>query len=380
MVDLPHEVLFGVAYGLVTGLVPALAVGLLAAGVHTVAGRSLPVPVGGTAAAGAALAAGVGAGVLDTTIGASTGSRVGTAALVAFLLGVVATGVGTRVGTELPHGGPYRLVGGETLSADALEAVDAAGQVTIRPAGDIGSFEGYPPPGPALRTALSEAVWRLPADLQLTELERRLERRLRTDHDLSRVAVSVDGRGLATITAAPPLEGIGAALPEGHRGMVVDGPFPAGLTPGDGVAIDDGTVRGEVLSVRDTDRRRSGGRAVDHHFEDDPGDGRRLVVAVGTADSGGVLADADHRVIALPSRDDPVLEATSLLAGAGHPVRAIDLDDGSAEPPGTIGVRVDGRWRFPADGVSPTGADRAFVAGPPEETSASAVGPSGGGR
>jgi len=362
--ELPSEVLVGVAYGLVAGPVPALAIGLFAVAVQAVTGRSVPTLAGATVAAGAAIAVGVGMGVFEPAAGASAAPRVGTAAVVAGSLGAVAASAGTRIGTELPREGAVRLVGGETLSADALEAVDAAGQVTIRPAGEIGSFAGYPPPDPALRTALAEDAWRLPADLQLEELERRLERRIRTDHGLSRIDVSIDGRGLATIAAAPSLEGVGTELPAGRRGVAVGGPFPAGIGTGDDVAVDvgDGAVRGEVLSVHRSKRPPSDDCSGGRHLDDGSGDVERLVVAVDTADAGRLLADADRRVVALPSRNDPVLEATSLLAEAGHPVRAIDLDGATATPPGTIGVRTDGGWQFSVEGTVPDGVDRAFVA------------------
>lgn len=422
MVDLPYESLIGVSFGLLVGFVPALLVGVTAIGSRLVADRSLPVAAG-LAAVPIALGTGVAASVFDPGAGLAHGYRLMTAAIVVGILGVVAASQGTRIGAELPRDRSFPTVRGRALSADAIDAVDAAGHVTIRPTGSIREFEGYPSLSPDLRTALEAGSWRLPADLQLSELERRLERRLRTEYGLSKVDVSVDGRGRATIAAAPPTKGVAATLSDGTRAVTVSGLLPTGIEPGDRVAIDarsddgaavvgtdatDNPIRGEVRAIGDgVDVKNDPGTSADTEPETDArpaidvrsseasrryadagadGGWGSLTVIVETADAGRLLEAERCRIAVLPSGDTHAFEAAALLEEAGRPITAVEApDDGELEGDGaeTLGVHSGDEWEFtvesdgdtasdgdvdgeptdPNDGADRNPPDRAFVAG-----------------
>jgi hypothetical protein len=112
--------------------------------------------------------------------------------------------------------------------------------------------EGYPPLPDDLRTTVRDGEWTFPADLPLSELERRLEERLRNDRDLAEVAVSIDDRGRATVDAAPPLGALSRRVPQGKRAVSVDALVPTGLARRDEVTVStpDGEVEGTVLSAQ----------------------------------------------------------------------------------------------------------------------------------
>lgn len=409
MVDLPYESLIGISYGLLTGFVPALLVGLAAVGLGIATDRSLPVAAG-LATVPVAIGSGTIAGVFDPDPGSaaalSQAYRITMAAIVVGVLGVVATSQGNRIATELPQDRALPIVRGQALSADAIDAVDAMGQVTIRTTGSIREFEGYPSLSPALRRSLATGSWRFPADLQLAELERRLERRLRTAYGLSSVDVSVDGRGRATVAAAPPKRGVATALSDGMRAVTVAGLLPTGIEPGDRVAIRSGgnsshtdstePVQGEVLAIsgdtdgaatdRGTDAKTGTptvdstatsriGRAADAGFDGGQG---RLTVAVETSDAGRLLEADRYRIAVRSSGETPAFEAAALLSAAGQPVTVREpTDDGGVDGAETLAVHDGDEWTVVADrdsdatagaatadgGGAPTAADRVFVAG-----------------
>ncbi|RKD97606.1 hypothetical protein [Halopiger aswanensis] len=417
MTDLPYESLLGIAYGLLLGFGPALLAGLGVLAVGIGADRTLPLAAG-LATVPVAIGAGIVVGIFDPSAGLEHGPRVVLAATVAGTFGIIAVAQGNRIATELPRDRAVPLVRGTALSADAIDAVDAIGQVTVRSAGSIREFDGYPGLSPDLRTALADGSWRFPADLQLSELERRLEQRLRSTHDLSKVAVAIDGRGRATITAAPPTRAIATSLAGGTRAVTVTGLLPTGIEPGDRVAIgvagdSDGdesavtaTLEADVLAVcsaasseeGESDARSPsrpiGFRAADAGFEGGPG---RLTVRVAASDAGRLLGADRCRIAVLPSGDAPAFEAAALLEAAGRPITALEgrevLEDGDIglTADEVLGVHSGDEWAFvdgngsenrdgtvdtvdtsgatdtDTDRIAPTTATptRAFVATPP---------------
>ncbi|MEY7850972.1 hypothetical protein AB7C87_17430 [Natrarchaeobius sp. A-rgal3] len=382
MVDLPYETVLGVSFGLLVGFVPALAVGSIAAVVGL--GRDRPVPIAaGVVTVPIAIAAVVLLGALGSGSVLAQSYRVAMVALVSGVLGVVATSQGNRIATELPRDRAFPIVRGPALSADAIDAVDAIGQVTIRSTGAIREFDGYPPLSPTLRTVLEEGAWRLPADLQLSELERRLEQRLQTEHGLALVEVSIDGRGRATIAAAPPAKGVATTLGDGVRAVTVTGLLPTGIEPGDTVVVgnDETAVDGEVLAVgadptsereHDLEDGREMATAADGRHPADAGtDGgwRRLTVAVETTAAGDLLQERAYRIAVRPSGDNHEFEAATLLEAAGQPVTAFEPgDDETLEAAETLGVRTGDRWQFAVDDAVSGDVDRAFVTAPPRAT------------
>lgn len=376
---LPYETLIGVAYGLLVGVLPAICIGLLALTLQAGRDRRLPAAAG-VLAIPPALLTGFAVEIVAPAAGLEHATRTALVATVAGLLGVAATSLGARIGTELPRDRSLPLVRGPVLTPAAIDAVDAAGQVTIRPTGPVRSIDGYPTLPPSLRDALEEDTWRFPADLQLAELERRLARTLRTEFDLQRVDVAVDARGRATITAAPPANGLAGDLPEGMRAVPITGLVPTGVEPGDAVAVatTDATVSGEVLAVTGSGSAlESSDEGANATTIDEPST-RTLTVAVETADAGPVL-DADaHEIAVCPDGSNPALEAISLLERAGHPVRLVDsvADDQALEPATFVGYRSGDRWEFPRSSADAarvsdldTSVDEAIVAGKPRGVS-----------
>lgn len=265
------EVLLGIYLGLLTGIVPAFVAGALGFLVRYVTGVTLP----GFGVVVLALAiASINGGLLVLAEPAILNSpRLLVAVLVVIMLALYAHSQGDKLGSELPRRVSLTSVRKRTLSADVVEFVGTVGHVTVRPAGEIRDMEGYPPLSADLRAAISEGSWHLPADLPLSELEIRLEDRLRTDHDLADVSVAIDEQGRATIAAAPPSSGLSRRVPAGRRAVSIDALVPAGLARSDEVRIVTPTdvVSGTVLSAR-----ASGGAPVatpEHDGDDAATDG-----------------------------------------------------------------------------------------------------------
>ncbi|THE66035.1 hypothetical protein D8Y22_03680 [Salinadaptatus halalkaliphilus] len=380
MTGLPYDILIAVAYGLLAGFVPAVGTGLAAIGLGLALDRQLSLAVGAIATACLAVATTLALGVITLESGGRTIPQLLSIASLAVGLGLVATSQGNQIATSVPRDRRHTFVSGPTLTADAIDAVDAVGQVTIRPSGPIREFDGYPSVPATLEYRLESSSWRLPADLQLSALESRLEARLRTNYDLARTDVSIDGRGRATITAAPPTASLASGLDAGTRAVTLSGLLPAGLAGGDVVSIvtEDRQIRADVLAVGNRPVERDTNAEITDTAETDrPWAGRgivggpgQLTVAVETTDASALLETSDYRIFVRPSGDDHEFEAATLLAAAGKPMRTIT--DGDPPDEETLAVERDGRWQLATgDSGAATGdsddygdIDRAFVVGP----------------
>ncbi|WP_254767100.1 TrkA C-terminal domain-containing protein [Salinilacihabitans rarus] len=356
---LPVEVLLGIYLGLLTGIVPAFVSGTLGFLVRYVTGVTLPSFGVVVLALSIASVQGGLLGLVEPTIARSP--RLFVAVLVVLMLALYAHNQGDRLGAELPRHVSLTQLRKRTLSADVVEMVGGIGHVTVRPHGGIADVEGYPPLSPDLRATLAAGTWRLPADLPLAELETRLEERLRTDHDLADVAVSLDERGRATIAAAPPTSALSKRVPEGQRAVSLATPVPTGLARGDEVdlRVDGATVRGTVLSARgEADERAAAGpdAATAPVAPDETGEAGEGPVrpdrAPGTATAGGpgrvtvavarrearTVLGADRPAVIVRSRGTSrEFEALSLLRRAGDAIRRVAV--GSTAAP-TDGVQV----------------------------------------
>ncbi|APW96625.1 potassium transporter TrkA [Halobiforma lacisalsi AJ5] len=258
---LPVEVLLGLYLGLLTGIVPAFVSGSLGFLVRYFTGVTLPgFGVVVLALSIASIQGGL-LGLVEPTIAQSP--RLLVAVLVVLMLALYAHNQGDKLGAELPHRVSLTALRQRTLSADVVELVGSMGQVTVRPTGEIRDMEGYPPLSPELRRSLENGFWRLPADLPLSELEVRLEERLRTEYDLTDVEVTIDERAGATIAAAPPTGTLSRRVPERAQAVSLTTLVPTGLARGDSVAIrlDGRSITGTVLSVR-SERDADGSEAV----------------------------------------------------------------------------------------------------------------------
>ncbi len=263
MAALPVEVLLGIYLGLLTGIIPALvawAMGFLFKYFTGVTVPALAVVVLGVAIAG------VNGGLLalvDPTISTLPNSeRVVVAILVVMMMSLYAHSQGDRLGAAFPRRLSLRKLRQRTISADVVELVGGHGHVRVTVAGEVGDVEGYPPLSSEVRSAIRGGEWSFPADIPLAEIERRLEDRLRTAHDLAEVVVRVDERGRASVSAAPAASGVSTRVLPGRRAVSVEALVPTGLARGDEVTLvsDDATVSGTLVSARSDGGDPSGAR------------------------------------------------------------------------------------------------------------------------
>ncbi|WP_440772032.1 hypothetical protein [Natronorubrum sp. DTA28] len=342
----PVEILTGVSVALLFGTVCAAVVGCATVVIGYVADEPVPSVVGGVATVAITGVGLYAAAVVDSST-IQPGLLLGVG--LSFVLGLYATSWGRQLAVDLPRTTAGSSERTQPLAADAIDAVDAMGQVTIRSSGGVREFEGYPPLGPELRATLEDGAWRLPADCPLSELETRLEDRLRTSYGFEAVSVSVDGRGRATITAAPPANSVAKRVPEGWRAVSTRALLPTGLAPGDDVlvATESTTVSGTVLSATvapvadggytspntaphddgpgDT-RSKSGSGSLSPDAVTAGGDGY-VTVAVPTTDADVLLEGEQARIVVRPSGSTHEFDAISLLERDGTAIRQKTVTD-----------------------------------------------------
>jgi hypothetical protein len=245
------NVLQGLYIGVMTGVFTALLVFGTAFTFQYVAGVNFPPMYGLIIGLGSAgLQGGIRAFIRDPELLRSSTAVV--ALLVVMLISLYAHKKGQALGKALP---PKRvLLGGlrrRALSPDVVRQIGRFGQVRVRTVGEVGDMEGYLPLPEEIRTDIRGGEWTFPADLPMAELETRLAEKLKTEHDLEDVAVSIDAQARATVSAAPPASALSRRVPEGTQVVAVDAAVPAGLARGDEVALDmSGTrVTGTVVSA-----------------------------------------------------------------------------------------------------------------------------------
>lgn len=316
MAALPVEILLGLYLGLLTGIIPALvawSLGFLFKYFTGVSVPALAVVVLGVALAGAN--GGLLALVDPTVTTHPNAERVVVAIIVVMMMSLYAHSQGDKLGAAFPRRISLRRLRDRTLSSDVVELVGGRGQVRVRPVGDIHDIEGYPPLSPDVRQAIAEDEWTFPADLPLEEIERRLEDRLRTRHHLAEVAVTLDERARAEISAAPGSHGVSARIPSGRRAVSVDALVPTGLARGDEVTVllEDDRVTGTIVSAQSGTAEPASVKAdpVDAPDQADDGATRRpprakttsggegrVTLAVSRADADRLLqADTGHLVV-----------------------------------------------------------------------------------
>ncbi|SIS01132.1 hypothetical protein [Natronorubrum thiooxidans] len=369
----PDEIVLGLSVGLLLGLPLA---GLVGCGRVVVGQTTTDTVLGAVVSVSAVGVAGITAASMEL-IQLTTAQlpRLSIGSGVVFALALYADSYGARLADELPRATAQPTVRTQPLAADAIDAVDAAGQVTIRSVGSVRDHEGYPPLGPSLRTTLEDGRWRLPADLSRSELETRLEDRLRTTHDLAAIDVAIDGRGRATITAAPPINDLAADVPSGWRAVSVQTLVPAGIDSGDEVLVSTATttIRGRVLRVAVDE-------AVPH--EDRPATApdieETVLIAVPTPET-SVLLEADAvRLVVTPTQMRHEFDAISLLERGGATIRrttitasvrdvivddAVDVDAIAVRPVDDDARTARQTWTFePSTDILEIGDD-AFLVG-----------------
>jgi len=400
MASFPVELLFGLYLGVLTGIVPALVSWAFGFIFKYVTG--VTVPAFGVVVLAVAIA-GVNGGLLalnDPTFTQSANQvRLTVAVIVVLMISLYAHNAGDRMGAEFPRKLSLRKLTERTLSTDVIELAGGRGQVRVTVSGEVGDMEGYPPVPTELRRELHEWSAAFPADVPVVELETRVADRLRTEFDLADVAVTLDERARATVSAAPPLGGLSKRISPGKRAVSVRGLLPTGTARGDEVSIvtPGRTYRGSVVSLR-SDRARDtaggGGPATDASATPgaavptsaptlpvaDGGDGR-LTVAVDAAGTESLLAASVDRLLVRSRGTRREYELLSLLRQAGDRIRKVTVGDdgplagrtiGEASVRDTYGVTVlavrhEGSWRFaPRGAQSVAVGDELFAVGKPD--------------
>lgn len=350
MASLPVEVLYGVYLGVLLGVVPVLVAWTMGFLFKYITGITIP---GLGVVALAALVAGASGGLLalgDPTLVASENRVRLTVSLLIVLMGALyAHGVGDRLGAELPRRVTLRAIARRTLSADVVELVGGRGQVRVQVVGEVGDVEGYPALPPALRTEIRERVEPFPADLPLVEIERRFADRLRADHDLAEVSVTVDERGRATVAAAPPVGALSKRVGTGKRAVSVRALAPAGLDAGDEVRVETGGASHDatVLGVRPVDEAAPepvapagaapDGAAPTSASSRRPGGDAVVTVAVDAARVSDLLRGPVDRLVVRSRGSRREFELVSLLRRSGTAVRKVVVREGGPLDGATLG-------------------------------------------
>ncbi|MXV63264.1 hypothetical protein GS429_14555 [Natronorubrum sp. JWXQ-INN-674] len=343
----PVEILTGVSIALLFGIAVAAFVGAISFGAAYFATERIPSIAGGLLTVLLTITTLYVSDIADAST-VQPGLVLGLGSV--GVLGLYATSRGRQLAADLPRATAGSVERTQPLAADAIDAVDAMGQVTIRSSGGVREFDGYPPLGPGLRKTLENGAWRLPADLPLSALETRLGDRLRTSYDLEAVSVAIDGRGRASITAAPPASGVATQVPDGWRAVSTRALLPAGLAPGDAVLVsgDSMTVSGTVLSATVDAFAADGVRpptpeSASDGFQGDGGTSSAdsghsadavavggegcVTVAVPTTDA-ETLLDADRVRVVVTSRGTTrVFDALSLLERSKAVIRRMTLTE-----------------------------------------------------
>ncbi len=354
------QVLVGLYLGALTGVLPALVSWTLGFSFRYVTG--VTVPGLAVVVVGAALA-GVSGGLLGLLDPAISETPVGVvASLIVLMACLWAHNQGDKTGAEFPRRITVESIRRRTLSADVIDRVGRFRQVRVR-VRSVEDVEGYPPLSEGLREELLEERFTLPADLPLSELETRVRDRLRSNHDLAAVTVSLDRRADATVAAAPALGGFSRRVPAGRRAVSVTALLPAGADRGDRVRlVPSGTpddVEGTVLGIARPD-------------EDGDEDEGRLTVAVSPGEVEAVLAAEEVRVTVLAD-DSGAADLLARLTAAGLRVRAIgvggshDLDPaGLRAETGAQILAIRRNDRRAAAGVPAAGRDEVLALGTPD--------------
>lgn len=353
MSALPLQILLGVYLGLVTGIVPAL----VAWGLGFLFKYLTSVTIPGFGVVVLALAiAGVNGGLLALNDKAITGSANGVAILVAIvvvlMLSLYAHAKGDQMGAATPKRLTLKKLADRTLSADVVELVGSRGQVKLKLTGDVADMEGSPPLPAELRAQIREANLALPADLPLSELERRAEDQLRTDFDLADVSVRIDERGHATVAAAPPSAGLSKRVPNGKRAVSLTTMVPTGVAAGDEVSVRTTTTSydGTVVSVTPAPEKAEK-PAVTDGGTDVPAStpaaktaagGRSRVTVAVTREAARALVGAEVTGLAVRSRGErQEFELLALLRRSGKRLRRATVrEDGPLDGAsiGAVGV------------------------------------------
>ncbi len=355
---LPLEILFGIYLGIITGIIPALVSGVLGFVFKYFTGVTIP----GLGVVVLALAiAGVNGGLLalnDETIrSAERAPAILTAIIIVLMLSLYAHAQGDKLGANAPKRVSLKKLRDRTLSTDVIELVGGRGRVRVTVVGEVGDMEGYPPLPAETRQAIVDGEWVFPADVPLAELESRFAERLRTELDVADVAVSIDEKARAVVSAAPPSGGLSKRVPAGKRAVTIPALVPTGLARGDVVRVitSDLVVEGTLLAAKsggkkedkkdakpadpvatDGGQPKPGAPSAPPTMATTGGEGR-VTVAVNRSEAAPLLRAGRGRVVVLSRGTRREYELTTLLRRAGKRFRRVTVVPGGALDGHTIG-------------------------------------------
>jgi len=398
---LPVEILVGVYLGVLTGIIPAVVAGALGFLFKYVTNVTLP--GFGVVVLGVALA-GINGGLLalaDPAILQSANAVVVTTGLlIVMMMTLYAHAQGDKLGASLPRRLSLRKLGEQTLSTDLVEVVAGRNEVTITVAGPVTDIEGYPPLPEELRARIQDSEWRLPADLQVSELETRLSERLRTEYDLGDVTVTISGKGEAAVAAAPPFSGLSRRVESGKRAVSVDTLVPTGLARGDIVTAQAGetSIRGTVVSAQSSplsaDSKETDTSPTEATVEPPAettaapttkGGQGQVTMAVNRGEVATLLGIDRAKVVVASRGTGREYEAISLLRRSNRRFQRLSIREGgtldNAETSVTavrkthdvlvVAVRTEDTWTFaPRGSLSLSPGDELFVVGTSDALSA----------
>jgi hypothetical protein len=306
---------------------------------------------------------------------------------------------GDKLGASLPRRLSLRKLGEQTLSTDLVEVVAGRNEVTITVSGPVTDIEGYPPLPEELRGRIQDSEWRLPADLQVSELETRLAERLRTEYDLGDVTVTISGKGEAAVAAAPPFSGLSRRVDSGKRAVSVDALVPTGLARGDIITTQSGetTIRGTVVSARSSPLSADEPDAETDPAEatvEPPGEATaapttrggqgQVTMAVNRSEVATLLGIDSAKVVVASRGTGREYEVVSLLRRSNRRFQRLSVrEGGSLDGVATsvtavrdshdvlvVAVRTDDTWTFaPRGSLSLSSGDELFVVGAPDALS-----------
>ena len=326
-----NEVVLGLYLGLLAGIFPAFVAFSL--GFSFKYFTDVTIPGLGVVAMSAAIA-GVSGGLMGLLDPELAESWIGiTAIVVILMLCLWAHAAGDKLGAETPSGLTMQRLRESRLSVDLVERVDQFGHIRVRPIGEINDFPGYPPLPQDTRDKLKEKAWTFPAELSRSELEHRLEERLFEEFELTEVAVTIDSRGRAEISAAPASARLSRRVPPGFRGVSIDSLLPTGVARGDRVALalPDGIVIGAVLGARTLNEQAVQPTDSEHTDADGSeeevgalpsptttgGEGR-VTLSLPPEEARRVLQHSFAPMHVLPRGLQPEYESIAVLTACGH--------------------------------------------------------------
>ncbi|MXR51668.1 potassium transporter TrkA [Halovenus sp. WSH3] len=406
MVSLPVDVLLGLYLGALVGVCPALGVWAASFGFRYREGLSLPragaVGIGlVVAAANAAVLV-----VVDEPVLAAAGPlRLALAVGVVVAASLYAHSKGDTTAEEFPRRLSLTEFTGQGIATDRAELIDDGAEVRIRVVGAVTDVDGYPALPEELRAEIANAEFELPADLRLSELERRVADRLETTYDLATAEVDIDERGRAQVAAAPPFSGLSKRVGGGRHAVTVSGLVPTGIARGDEVTVitPGAQVRGTVISARSAGSGdgQTPRQDIEPRSDDDPADGEevprqvrtpttdggegQVTVAVTRTDVQPLLRASETKIVVESRELDREYEVVSMLRRAGHQIKRIAVRPGSRLAGTVLGrtdlreehdvavlaVRKENGWLIAPDGETrlETG-DELFAAGTRENLTA----------